>query len=603
MAPIIALSGDSISWQRSLPTLHWLQELSKTIRITTLCACSSVVIEESIVAIVNKSNDDTTFGSRVEENLKQYLSSLLPDEGKFVEYDDVASTRQLNAFVMKAHLEICNRALELKRDKFLRRVYLRGSRVITTSTPKLAMVIHRYVPKELIANTHVQLRQILDVRSLTTEKAIREFYQLYYLHHCQILDGIVCLKLDSMRRVLHRNVLERWDASRLDQMTCFMMAFVPASFVGNRSLMEFGAAASTDLATRNFLLHYVEHVAWSGTSYSVRKGSERELLPREDAIRLVKSSTESIMNMYEYLLGNSSEGVGGTYQTTQSGSLIALFAVVTRILMWMFGSHTRFVVMDVGCGGNRPMWLVSNIFGHATIGVEVCSERALVAAKAAMHMMEHKYGRNSRIALFYEDGTESANWTGIHCFYVWDVAFGPKTTTKIIRNIARALDGGAEALLVISSRHRKRVDDLLDEYFIHQVVGDPIDLRFKAFSSTSRVRMFRLRKRDEVSSLLSPVPNGPGVLERSWEDCSSPVSRTRHYKSLIDKLTHRAKREKSERKHNKRKKELMPANVTKKRRKRTKEKTRLSHTTTEGRNSIRITSRDGIVIDLFQSGI
>ena len=117
-------------------------------------------------------------------------------------------------------------------------------------------------------------------------------------------------------------------------------------------------------------------------------------MARCDAMKLVKAATEKIMNRYEPLCNNKSESIGGTYQTCRWRSLVDLFSIVHDILIQMFGrpqNKSCFVTFDVGCGQNRPMWVVSNMFGHHTIGQEIDRERTKIAAWSALTMSSHEY--------------------------------------------------------------------------------------------------------------------------------------------------------------------------------------------------------------------
>lgn len=346
------------------------------------------------------------------------------------------------------------------------------------------------------------------------------------------------------------------------QMKILILGYVPESFIGDISIMSGDSILAGDVL-RTFFTYYADHVTWNGSAYCIKEGAECILVQRSDLVDKVKLATEGAMNKHEQAMNTPGWGIGGTYQTTRWKSLIDLFTLVDRVLVSMFGAPrhpSRFVTFDVGCGENRPMWILSNVFGHATIGQEICPARSLIAARAGIDMIEHDYGRQSKVALFCGDATETANWTGVHCFYIWDVAFNVDTTEDMFRNIARALapvrrggpwsDGRLhQVLLVVSLRHSRRTKLLMGHYFQFEAKSDPVSLDFKCDGGVSTVQLFRLVKKQQPCYSLTPIPTGPGVVDESRRRFFSPTKRKIEYESLEGQLEIEAARSKEQRKY------------------------------------------------------
>lgn len=134
------------------------------------------------------------------------------------------------------------------------------------------------------------------------------------------------------------------------QMRSFMKDHIPVSLIGRHPIV-YTNEEGEDLQW--FFDHYAEKVTWRKHGYAVSYRSRNSVLLRSDAMKEVKGATEKVMNKHEAGCNNSSEGVGGTYQTTQWITLVNLFSVVHATLILLFGKPTlpsRFVTFDVGCG-------------------------------------------------------------------------------------------------------------------------------------------------------------------------------------------------------------------------------------------------------------
>lgn len=358
------------------------------------------------------------------------------------------------------------------------------------------------------------------------------------------------------------------------QMRYFIKDYIPISHIGVYPI-EKDYVADVDMVPF-FLDHYGKYVTWNGDSYKIKHHSQGSIMARCNAMKLVKAATEKIMNIYEPLCNSDSNGVGGTYQTCQWQSIVNLFSIVHDVLIQMFGRPqitSSFVTFDVGCGQNRPMWIASNMFGHHTIGQEIDRERTKIAALSAVAMTSHEYGIRSQVALFHGDATTKANWSGIHCFFVWDVAFNEITTQDIFKNIARSMAPShapeqtklSEVLLIISLRHFGRVKKQLDCYFVwEQAYAEPIELNFKVNGTGSGVRLYKLTKKCTAPPM-SPPPTGPSVLQQSRDLFFVHGRRRREYQALGDRLEEKQQLSKKMRKvHKKRFKANCQKPVTKK---------------------------------------
>ena len=173
----------------------------------------------------------------------------------------------------------------------------------------------RYVPSHMVSF-------LRDMPSLATIIALPDtIIHRYFLLHFKdsiTLDGTSC-ELKPGTGVENHTTYHEIEI----HMRSFIKCYIPIVLIGVNPI-EKDYVADVDMIPF-FLEHYGNHVTWDGESYKIKHHSQGSVMARCDAMKLVKAATEKIMNRYEPLCNNNSEGIGGTYLTCRWQSLVDLF--------------------------------------------------------------------------------------------------------------------------------------------------------------------------------------------------------------------------------------------------------------------------------------
>lgn len=138
----------------------------------------------------------------------------------------------------------------------------------------------------------------------------------------------------------------------------------------------------------------------------------------------------------------ASEGVGGTYATLRRGNVMnichAIGAVSRSHCDREVSSDTTF--MDIGAGQGHLLWYMAAALGCRSIGVELCDDRAWLAATTALQMLANKDKRtfpiyNRNVAYHVMSAAEPMDWSRVDIFFLWDQAFVEELTVAIHDNI------------------------------------------------------------------------------------------------------------------------------------------------------------------------
>jgi hypothetical protein len=171
--------------------------------------------------------------------------------------------------------------------------------------------------------------------------------------------------------------------------------------------------------------------------------SER-LVERCLVVELSSKTVEYYHNKWEDLMNNSSEGIGGTYQTLTRKGFVYICDSIRDMLLCNGGApiNRATTFMDIGAGQGRLCWYAATALGCKAIGVEICPHRSSLAAKTALLILRNAERRfppaNLRVAFHCMDATEDANWIDIQIFFLWDTAFTKECVLGIYRNLGKS---------------------------------------------------------------------------------------------------------------------------------------------------------------------
>lgn len=137
-------------------------------------------------------------------------------------------------------------------------------------------------------------------------------------------------------------------------------------------------------------------------------------------------------------------------------------------------------------------------------------------------------------------GGEVSNWRGVSIFYLWDIAFDESDLPKIFANIADAIPGGKELLLVTSIRYPLR-RSMLEEHVKITKVGEQVTLKFyKNSKSTSLLQIYTIARKHKSNepggAKKSNQPGGAKLLDTVSPFFANPGSRIRAYEMLANTL-------------------------------------------------------------------
>jgi hypothetical protein len=384
----------------------------------------------------------------------------------------------------------------------------------------------------------------LDTSRMTFEDGyvsdmFRIVFTLYYWPYAKAeTNDSLCVLPDYSTNLIHR-----------EHCRCIMNTFIPATLLGRIGIRDFKLRHNEEVTI--FRDHYLPHLLVGQGTFSVKVNEQGEpdaaLISREEAFDDSKAFTKAICKKHELKCQNPSEGVGGTYQTTQPASNEKVTQKTQRHLIRIYGvpslrRGSEFVFCDVGCAQNRPMWIASNLFGFCTIGIEIDELRSKAAADTALDMMKSKFAKNSQVAFIKADAEESISLVGIHAFFVWNEAFTLDVTLAIVENISNSLDHKSlpeqhrkfrlpQALIIIGMKRLNRVLELFDERFLYKEC-DQVDLQLAGTHTSNRVKFFQVELR---SDYVPTIPEDPplNVLKKSKLFFRSANARKREYERVI----------------------------------------------------------------------
>ena len=258
---------------------------------------------------------------------------------------------------------------------------------------------------------------------------------------------------------------------------------------------------------------------------------------RSNLRQVVRTTIDAALNPLEPVLNNG----GGTYQSCQFHSVYNALMAVVRWQVLTGLNLRQILFWDTGAGQNRICWYASAILGCKAVGTEIEPDRVLIGAQSGLELLANANQNlllSTKVALLHRDAKKALDLRtkqnqGI-LVWNWNVAFNEEVDIGIFESIAWTLNKAPDSKIVmlISLRHRSRVEHLLQEYANVLSWGPKCTLAYKSGSSGSLCQWLLLGPKDggKKPSFDSSTP--PSLERLASVFFNNPDSSMKAYRTL-----------------------------------------------------------------------